>query len=46
MTTRQTMEDLCKELARPNDLVQSKDPARSPDRQDHDEFVLRKKLAD
>ena len=40
MTTRQTMEDLCK------DLVRSKDLIPSSDRPEHDEFVLKKKLAD
>ena len=48
MATRQTMEDLCKDLVQSKDMVHSKDLVRSPDRQnhDHDEFVLRKKLAD
>ena len=40
MTTRQTMEDLCK------DLVRSKDLIPLSDRPEHDEFVLKKKLAD
>jgi hypothetical protein len=46
------MEDLCKDLVQSKDMVHSKDLvhskelARSPDRQDHEEFVLRKKLAD